>query len=155
MLSMDYFQNTRPEIAKNIPNGSQFILEIGCGEGNFSFNFAGYTEYWGVEPFANAASEASQKITRLLYGTYDEVKNEIPDSYFDLIVCNDVIEHIADSDKFLQDIKRKMKPEAYMIGSIPNVRYYENLINLVFKKDWKYSDRGILDNTHVRFFTEL
>ena len=45
-------------------------------------------------------------------------------------------------------------PDSYLIGSIPNVRYYRNLYNLLFKNDWKYEEKGILDATHLKFFTE-
>jgi hypothetical protein len=48
-----------------------------------------------------------------------------------------------------------MKENAYLIGSVPNVRYFGNLMNLLLKRDWNYADSGVLDRTHLRFFTEI
>jgi SAM-dependent methyltransferase len=90
----------------------------------------------------------------VLVGFYDEVKHQLPDHAFDLVICNDVIEHLADPDQFLEAIKSKMSPGAYLVGSIPNVRHISNLKGLLLHKDWQYEDAGILDRTHLKFFTE-
>lgn len=90
----------------------------------------------------------------MLNGTYDDVSGDLPDNYFDLIVCNDVIEHMIDHDDFFEKIKQKMAPNATILMSIPNVRYIRNLLRLLLFKDWQYEDAGVLDRTHLRFFTE-
>jgi 2-polyprenyl-3-methyl-5-hydroxy-6-metoxy-1,4-benzoquinol methylase len=97
---------------------------------------------------------AKTKLDKVLIGLYNEVENQIPDDYFDLIIANDVIEHIEQPLNFLQSIKKKMTGNAKIILSIPNIRYYENLKELLIKKDFEYKDCGILDITHLRFFTE-
>lgn len=78
----------------------------------------------------------------------------MPKDFFDLIICNDVIEHMQDHDFFFHSIKKVMKNNCVMIGSIPNVRYYTNFFHYVFLKDWKYVNEVVLDRTHQRFFTE-
>lgn len=70
------------------------------------------------------------------------------------MICNDVIEHMVDHDEFLQSVKKNLKKDAYLVGSIPNVRYIANLFEILIKKDWEYKNEGILDETHLRFFTE-
>jgi len=77
----------------------------------------------------------------------------LPAHYFDLVICNDVIEHMPDHDAFLEDIKQKMAPGAHLVGSVPNVRYLPNLKQLLVRKEWRYADWGVLDRTHLRFFT--
>ena len=47
-----------------------------------------------------------------------------------------------------------MKNGGYIVSSIPNVRYIWNLIELIHLKDWHYKDEGLLDITHLRFFTK-
>ncbi len=89
----------------------------------------------------------------MLLGTYDTVSDQCPENHFDLVVCNDVIEHMSDHDKFLEDIKKKLKPGGVMVGSVPNVRYFGNMFKLVVMRDWAYADQGVLDRTHLRFFT--
>jgi hypothetical protein len=55
---------------------------------------------------------------------------------------------------FLKNIKLKMKDKAIIVGSIPNVRHVGVLLKLLIWRDWEYSDIGILDRTHLRFFTK-
>ncbi|MBL4608193.1 MAG: class I SAM-dependent methyltransferase, partial [Pseudomonadales bacterium] len=118
--------------------------------GGFSQYLDKATEIWGVEP----SETVKFPFFRVLRCTYDEAYADLPDAYFDLIICNDVIEHLPDTDHFLQTIKKKMDPNGMLIGSIPNVRYYRNLRSLIFSGQWEYTDSGILDRTHLRFFTE-
>jgi len=61
---------------------------------------------------------------------------------------------MVDHDEFFRTIKQKITEQASLVGSIPNVRYIGNLFELLFLKDWKYKDDGILDRTHLRFFTD-
>ena len=71
-----------------------------------------------------------------------------------MVVVNDVIEHMQDHMFFFDNIKQKMSDGGVCIGSIPNVRFIPNLVNFIFRKDWQYVGDGILDDTHLRFFTQ-
>ncbi len=78
----------------------------------------------------------------------------LPDKYFDCIVFNDVLEHMADPYIILEKIKNKLSNNGVIVCSIPNVRHVRVLRDLLFKKQWEYQDAGILDRTHLRFFTK-
>jgi 2-polyprenyl-3-methyl-5-hydroxy-6-metoxy-1,4-benzoquinol methylase len=149
-----YFAHMRQEMVQFLPNEYFKVLEIGCNVGNFRQYADKSCEYWGIEPFEQVAEIAKNKMDRVLVGFYDRVANNIPDNYFDLIIANDVIEHMEQPWNFLKSIKEKMTENASLVLSIPNARHYENLKELLFDKDWKYKDAGILDVTHLRFFTE-
>jgi 2-polyprenyl-3-methyl-5-hydroxy-6-metoxy-1,4-benzoquinol methylase len=153
MKKDSYFKNKRQEVSALLPPDYSRVLEIGCGEGKFRENLNAAKEYWGVELVESAAKQAENVLDRVLTGSYQEVEELIPNQYFDLIVCNDVIEHMPDHDWFLQSIQQKLKKGGYVVASIPNVRYIKNLWELLVKKDWKYREQGILDRTHLRFFT--
>lgn len=148
-----YHEGTRTEVVDFIPQEYSKVLEIGCGKGGFRVNISNDCEYWGVEPYEEVARIAKKKLDKVLVGTFDNIFNDLPDNYFDLIICNDVIEHMIDHYTFYNQIKIKCVKDAYMIGSIPNVRYIENLHEVLIKKDWEYKKEGILDRTHLRFFT--
>lgn len=150
----DYYQHTRPEVAAFLPQEQGRVLEIGCGEGSFGVHLKEATEYWGIEPVAEIAERARENVqTKVLTGIYDDVAGELPDDYFDTVVCNDVIEHMTDHDHFLDDIRTKMKPGGKLVGSIPNIRYLPVLVGLLVKKDWQYEESGVMDRTHFRYFT--
>ena len=148
-----YYQNARPEIFKIVPKSAKSVLEKGCAAGCFRLNFPNNIEYWGVEPVLEAAEQARLKNIKVFHETYNAVASQIPDEYFDVIVCNDVIEHISDTEHFLRSLKSKLSSKGVILGSIPNVRFWGNLFNLLIMKDWKYEQSGVLDKTHLRFFT--
>ena len=150
----EYYTHTRPEVAEILPKELGKVLEIGCGEGRFAVHLKGADEHWGIEPVTDVAETARESLSPVLVGIYDDVEEQLPDDYFDLVVCNDVIEHMPDHEWFFRSIRRKMKPGAVLVGSTPNVRYLPNLVRVLWFKDWKYEDFGVLDRTHKRFFTE-
>jgi SAM-dependent methyltransferase len=149
-----YYQKVRSEMKPFLPDRYSKVLEVGCGAGNFRTQLTRPCEYWGVELVEAAANAAATKLTRVLRGTFQDTYDHIPNGCFDLVICNDVIEHMADHEVFFQDIRRKMAPGSYLVGSVPNVRYVFNVFELLVKKDWAYRDEGILDRGHLRFFTE-
>lgn len=130
------------------------VLEVGCGEGVFATLLKQPCETWGVEPEPASAARATSRMQKVLVGLFNDVADQIPRGYFDLVVCNDVIEHLGDPENFLAAIKECMAPRGYIIASIPNIRHWEVLWELLAKKDWRYGSSGILDRTHLRFFTE-
>ncbi len=149
-----YYRNTRPEIIPFLPEIRTRALEIGCGEGFFLGSISGTTETWAVEANPEVAQRARSRIGRVLIGDFESMRHELPKAYFDLVICNDVIEHMIDHDRFLHQIKEHIAPGGCLVGSIPNVRYYKNMFEFLLEKDWHYRDSGTLDITHVRFFTE-
>ena len=154
--SAEYYQYTREDLIPFLPEKYLTVLEIGCGEGNFWKLLRQDTqlEIWGIEPNPEAAEVASGKAHKLFNCLFDACFDDLPDDYFDLVICNDVIEHMPDHDHFFKRIKQKMATDGHLIGSLPNVRYYSVMRSLIFKKDWPYEDAGVLDRTHLRFFTE-
>ena len=149
-----YYQANRGVMAKYLPQAYERVLEVGCGAGGFFDHLRQPCEVWGVEPNPEAARAAGLKLHRALAGRFDWVADELPNGYFDMVVCNDVIEHMDDHDAFLEAIKSKLRPGGYIVGSIPNVRHITALFKLLIAKDWPYSESGILDRTHLRFFTQ-
>lgn len=150
-----YYGHVRPEMLQFVPSTAKKIIEIGCGEANFSNQLINdNVEVWGVEPNLEAAKVASNKLFKVLTGTIGETIFDLPEDYFDVIILNDVIEHLIYPEEDLKKLKPKLNKGGILVSSIPNVRYSKNIFNLIFKRDWKYTASGILDNTHFRFFTK-
>jgi 2-polyprenyl-3-methyl-5-hydroxy-6-metoxy-1,4-benzoquinol methylase len=153
--SEKYYAQTRAEMLAFIPVNAKKILEVGCGQGNFSAQLTKEgVETWGIEPNPQSAKDASKKLFKVLSETLDNALAELPDNYFDAIIFNDVIEHLLYPWEDLKRVKSKLSKEGVVVSSIPNVRYSKNLFNLLFKKNWKYTEGGVLDVTHFRFFTK-
>ena len=149
-----YFSHSRAEILPYVPATVRFALDIGCGKGNFGkllkqqFNCT----VWGVEPNHISALQASENMDHVINAFFDsdlDVKNQ----KFDCIFFNDVLEHFVDPDSKLILAKELLANDGQIICSIPNVLFYENVMNILRTMDWKYEDAGILDVTHLRFFT--
>jgi len=154
-LKKDYFVNVRPEMLRFIPDTAKTSLEIGCSAGNFSAQFdSSKIETWGVEPDLKSAKEAAGKMFKVLEGTIDDTIQDLPDNYFDVIIMNDVIEHLLEPWNDIEKLKSKLTKNGVLVTSIPNVRYSKNLFKMIFYRDWKYTDDLILDRTHFRFFTK-
>jgi 2-polyprenyl-3-methyl-5-hydroxy-6-metoxy-1,4-benzoquinol methylase len=151
----DYYSTVRPDMHRYLPKHFTRVLEVGCSAGGFSSQLkSGQVEVWGIEPNPEAAAIAQTRLDRVICSTYDEASTQLPSNHFDLVICNDVIEHMPDHDWFLRDIQTKMAPGGHLVGSLPNVRHITALIKLLAMKDWPYRDEGILDRTHLRFFTK-
>ena len=148
-----YYKCVRKEICYYLPERYAKVLEVGCGAGVFRKNLTPECEYLGVEPCDKAVTEARQNGLPVLHGFFDGVANQIPDGYYDLVICNDVIEHMANPDKFLSDIKRKIAPGGVIVGSYPNIRFLFAMKHVLWDRDWCYADGGVFDRTHLRFFT--
>ncbi len=148
-----YYRQQRNDMRGFLPENPCRVLEIGCGEGGFIAGIPGSMETWGIEPNAAAASVAATKLHRVLTGRFEDVADQIPRGYFDLIVCNDVIEHMTDHDAFLREIRDRFAEGGVLVGSVPNMRNYKVLFDLLCLGDWQYRDSGIQDRTHLRWFT--
>jgi 2-polyprenyl-3-methyl-5-hydroxy-6-metoxy-1,4-benzoquinol methylase len=151
----DYYENQRPEMLAYLPNEVHTVLDVGCSNGAFGAAIKAKTsaEVWGIEPMEEFASEAKTKLDKVFNSSIETAIDQLPENYFDLIYFNDVLEHLLDPYTVLEKMRTKLKGKGYVISSIPNIRYFRTFFKLLFRGEWEYEDEGILDRTHVRFFT--
>ncbi len=149
-----YYEQDRAEMRALVPAGARRVLEVGCGAGTFgaALKASGVGEVWGVEP-SDASRRAEQVLDRVIAGTVDEAIPQLPGGHFDWIVFNDVLEHLVDPEQCLRELLPKLAPGGGFIASIPNLRYYKVLRDLVLKGEFEYVEHGVMDRTHLRFFT--
>lgn len=154
-LPENYHALQRPEMLRYLPENARIILDVGCGEGGFGelIKQQREAEVWGIELVSKAAEKARTKLDRVFVGNIETDQFDLPEGYFDCIVFNDVLEHLYYPWNVLIQVKKLLKNNGYVMASIPNIRYYGHMKNLVLKGDWEYENCGIMDRTHLRFFT--
>jgi 2-polyprenyl-3-methyl-5-hydroxy-6-metoxy-1,4-benzoquinol methylase len=154
-MTNTYYQHQRQEVMALVQYAPQRLLDVGCGEGRFAAQLAQVhgAEAWGLEMDAAAAAVAATHLNQVLVGSFEAVGANLPRHYFDAVFFNDVLEHMVDPWQTLLDIKAVLAPGARVYASIPNFLFAENMLLLLKTKDWIYTDSGILDRTHMRFFT--
>ncbi len=152
----DYYALSRPEMLKYIPKDSKRILDVGCGQGLFGklLKEKFGSEVWGIEMDTDSAEISKTKLDKVMTGDVMHIVETLEPYLFDCIVFNDVLEHLSDPYILLQKVKKLLKPDGVVVCSLPNVRYIGNLKRLMIDKQWRYEDAGILDKTHLRFFTK-
>lgn len=150
----DYYSHTRPEIIVMIPEGCSSVLDIGCGTGALGRHFKekGVSEFCGVELSHTAASEARRVLDRVIEGDIERIELPFQPGHFDCIVCADVLEHLIDPWAVMARLHSFLKPGGYIVASIPNVGFHRIVRGLI-RGNWNYTDDGVLDRSHLRFFT--
>ena len=131
------------------------VLDVGCADGTFgeALKRAREVEVWGVEPTKSAAAAAKAKLDRVVEGMFDP-QMDLPVGSFDCILFNDVLEHMLAPELALRYARRLLAPGGVVVASIPNIRSFPTLWRLMFHGSWEYQDAGVLDKTHLRFFTK-
>lgn len=154
--SANYFSQSRKEMVPFLPVNALKILDVGCGEGRFGLELKKLKELeiWGIEHVQEAANIAEKVLDRVIQGDVVKEVDNIPCAYFDCIFFNDILEHLVEPSELLLRFKTKLRPNGVIICSVPNVRYILNLFDLIARKDWAYKSSGILDKSHLRFFTK-
>jgi len=149
------YDNERREILDFVPSTAKFILDVGCGTGRFAalLKERNQATVWGIEQSAHAAGLAGEKLDKMFHMSVDEVYPVLGESRFDAIIMLDILEHLNDPGEVVARLRPFLKKDGVMICSIPNVRYFKTMRDLLLFGEWEYQESGILDRTHIRFFT--
>src|SRR5581483_7255854 len=151
----NYYFHSRPEILPYVPLTVRAALDVGCGNGAFGLSLKSQRscKIWGIEPNKQAAEEAGKKLDKVINGLFVKDMPELAGQKFDAIFFNDVLEHLAAPEDALEYCKELLNPNGYIVASIPNMRWYPVMLSLIRNKDFKYENSGVMDKTHLRFFT--
>ena len=153
-----YHEVPRTEIVSFIHRSPGVVLDVGCAGGATSRlikqKFPG-TRVIGVEPNRDAARHASQYLDKVLTKLLSQIDPEVDLEGCDigLVLLLDVLEHIEDPWRALSGLRQLIGMNTRVLASIPNVRNLSTMHDLAAGK-WEYLPNGVLDITHLRFFTE-
>jgi SAM-dependent methyltransferase len=151
----DYYGESRPEMVSFVPADARRVLDVGCASGEFGALLKRQrpeVEVWGVEPVEEAAAKARGRLDRVLVGLFT-ADAPLPRGAFDAVIFNDSLEHFPAPEPPLALARDLLAPAGALVCSVPNVRYLDHLFHVLVEQDWRYREDGILDRTHLRFFT--
>jgi 2-polyprenyl-3-methyl-5-hydroxy-6-metoxy-1,4-benzoquinol methylase len=150
-----YFSSLNHILLDLIPAEAGLVLDIGCGEGVLGAAFKQRhpdCRYVGVELDAEAAATARACLDEVIVGSVDDADLAPLAGQVDCIVYGDVLEHLVDPWAVVQKHVGLLRPGGAVAASIPNVQHWSVLQHLL-RGLWTYADFGLLDRTHLRFFT--
>lgn len=130
------------------------VLDIGCGTGAVTLvaNRGKNNDVWGIEPDPERAALAGMRGINVTCGTLDHafVQDRPP---FDVVMLTDVLEHVAAPAELLSLAASALKPGGLVLLSVPNVAHWTMRLHLL-RGRFDYTETGIRDATHLRWFTE-
>ena len=137
-----------------MPESARRVLDIGCGAGRLgeAIKQRQQASVCGIELDARAAEAARQRLDHVWAGDVERLDIQIAPGSFDAIVCADVLEHLREPGRLLEQAREWLTPDGRLIASIPNVRHH-SVVRSLLQGNWTYESAGLLDRTHLRFFT--
>ncbi len=153
-MSEDYYSHSRPEVRALVPRAARFVVDVGCGAGAVGEalrrDIPG-VEVRGIEPNPEIASGAASCLDDVAVLPAEEGMPATWPSP-DCLIFADVLEHLLDPWSTLKRWCSSLRPGTCVIVSLPNVGHHTVTVPL-WKGRWDYGVEGLLDGTHLRFFT--
>lgn len=153
-----YFGNPRLDLLEMIDKQPELILDVGCGSGAFSQAIKSRypnCKITGIDIDEESLKKAANVIDKVIKTNVKEVELlniGLKEESLDYIFYGDILEHLEDPWGILKRHKKYLKEDGKIIASIPNIRH-EDVILPLLHGNWTYREEGILDSTHLRFFT--
>ncbi|MCZ2344469.1 MAG: glycosyltransferase [Bacteroidales bacterium] len=153
-LEPGYFEFERPELLARIPVTASDVVDVGCGSGRLgaALKARQSVRVVGVEHNRDAAAAARTRLDLVIEADAETLDWPFPPASFDAVICGDILEHLREPLKFLRRIRTWLRPDGVLITSLPNVRHH-SVVRGLLSGDWTYESAGLLDQTHLRFFT--
>ena len=141
--------------ARQLVGRDQDVLDIGCGEGFFAAELkADGNRIVGVDaiPTAHHTDALEQFITEDLNAAPEALIRDLGATRFDRVLLLDVLEHLVEPERLLAGVAGALKPGGRIVVSLPNVANFSVRLGLLFGR-FNYMERGLLDRTHLHFYT--
>lgn len=151
-----YFTGARHDYVAELPaNANARILEIGCAGGEtgaLALLERKCGAYHGVEMYQEAAEMAKARLTEVLVGDIERLDPPWNSETFDALILSEVLEHLADPWAALRKLLPTLKTGGLVFASSPNISHYSVIARLL-RGEWTLTDFGLMDRTHLRWFT--
>jgi 2-polyprenyl-3-methyl-5-hydroxy-6-metoxy-1,4-benzoquinol methylase len=137
----------------NLVGRDKMVLDVGCATGLLDMELKknGNIVY-GIEMDPKQAEAAKAVCEKVFIGNIENIQLDLPKKFFDVILFADILEHLRQPDDVLIKMKDFLKDDGFMVISLPNIAHISIRRRLLLGS-FEYGDLGILDRTHLRFFT--
>ena len=151
--SLIYSRNINSYICKYVINNKK-ILDIGCNTGSLGEKLIKEKNciVYGIDCSKKAIEIAKRRLNKAIVFDLETYKLPFKNEKFDIIIFGDVLEHSRYPEEIMREYAKLLNKRGLVIASIPNVANIEIRFKLLFG-NWNYEEEGILDKTHLRFFT--
>lgn len=152
---LSYGRKSRDPVVNLLDPPLGAVLDVGCGEGASgpALRARGATRLAGIELSPDFAKVARQDYDEVVVGSVEDDGLPWEPESFDVILCYDVLEHLYDPWQVLRTLRRLLRPNGRLHISVPNSRHTDVWLPLVFHGTFNYQSAGLMDVTHIRFFT--
>ncbi len=158
-MKPSYYNNVNPDLLAAIPLHATKVLELGAGAGALGAAFKRrnpQANWIGVELMQEPAAMAAERLDEIYVADVESDRVELPwaswHAAMDAIVLGDILEHLKDPWAMLSRLAACLSPDGVLLACIPNVGHW-TVIDGLLRGDFSYRDQGLLDRTHLRFFT--
>ncbi len=129
------------------------VLDVGCSSGYLARRLVGRgCTVVGIEQDEAAAEAAREVCAEVLVGDAETMELPFPEGSFDVVLCGDLIEHLREPEGFLARLRPLLREDGRLVLTTPNVANWTMRLGLLVGR-WRYTERGILDRTHLHLFT--
>jgi methionine biosynthesis protein MetW len=151
-----YYSVERGDLIGIVPSIYGSVLDVGCGAGATMaiLKAQGVKDVVGIEYIEAAYLEAIKNGLDVIKADIEKDVIVLAENHFDFIIFADILEHLYDPWETLKKFRKFLKNDGTALISIPNMKHYRVLKKLLFRDEWTYTEFGILDSTHIRFFTK-
>src|SRR5690242_1822221 len=131
------YTGERPDVLALVPEGISSALDVGCSDGSLGSALRQRgVDVHGIERDPALARRAVTRLDGVLEGDAVEQLARLEAGRFDLVVCADILEHLADPGAAMHEIKRVLEPDGHCVVSLPNVRFWTTFTQLGLHGRW-------------------
>jgi 2-polyprenyl-3-methyl-5-hydroxy-6-metoxy-1,4-benzoquinol methylase len=150
--------NANMDLLALVPRDVRRLVDVGCMGGSLAREYRKINprcEYIGIEIEPEYADVARVHCDKVIVGNIEHMEDAVFASLFpsDCWIFSDVLEHLYDPWSVLRRIRASLLPDASVLACIPNAQYWKLQLRLN-RGDFHYEDEGLLDRTHIRWFTK-
>ena len=146
------YESLNSAVLDTIPSSARRVLDIGCGAGTMGAWLKEHRDcsVTGVTHSAEEAERAARRLDQVVLADLDHFEADALGS-FDCVLCSHVLEHLVEPHSLLAKLRPLISSDGSLVVALPNVLFWRQRLAFLGGR-FEYSDGGIMDRTHLRFF---